>query len=227
MSAKLESIVEMLGATAEVMGMELSATALAIMARDLDGYDLDAVADAISRTRRECRRLTLADVIERIQSADGRPKPDEAWANAIGAMDESETVVWTLETAQAFAAARPLLELNDKTGARMAFKDAYVRLCDEARQRSEPVRWEHSLGWDADRRREVLSAAVQLGRLSQSCATGLLPPPEPSAERKEAVLMLVASNGVVNNPQASTIERERALERIAEIKVMLTRKGAA
>lgn len=218
----VDRIIEALGVTAEAMGQQLTPAALLLMADDLAPYGLETVLAALTRVRRECRRLSVADVIERIQIADGRPKSDEAWANALAALDEAETVVWTQEAAQAFEVARPLLEINDKTGARMAFRDAYERLCERARASCEPAEWSASLGWDAERRRLVLEAAVTAGRLGHDSVRGLLPPPPASPDLNKSVMALVSSNGVLTDKASTAIERENARKRIAALKLMLT-----
>src|SRR5690606_32724284 len=50
-------------------------------------------------------------------NADNRPGVDEAWAIALTSRDEAETIVWTAETAEAFAACRPVLDMGDEVGA--------------------------------------------------------------------------------------------------------------
>lgn len=224
-----EQIVRALGVTAEAMGQQLSPAGLLLMADDIAPYGLETVLAALTRVRRECRRLSVADVIDRIQIADGRPKSDEAWANALGALDEAETVVWTQEASQAFEVARPLLEINDKTGARMAFRDAYERLCERARESGDPTQWTASLGWDVERRRLVLESAVIAGRLGQDSVRGLMPPPPASADLSKSVMSLVSNNGVLTDKASTAIERESARNRIAALKRMLTdqKEGAA
>jgi hypothetical protein len=218
-----ETIIDALSVTAEAMGQQISPAGLLLMADDLEQYGAEQVLAALARVRRECRKLTVADVIERIASADGRPGADEAWANAQLAHDESMTVVWTQEAAEAFWIARPLLVLGDKTGARMAFRDTYLRLCEEARLNGRPVQWQACLGFDAEQRAEVLGAAVQAGKIGAEYARGLLPPPE-NPERTKALLSLVSSHGVLTDQAASAIERETARERISAIKEMLAAK---
>lgn len=195
---KQETLIEDLAATAEVMGQEVRPAGLLVMSDELMAYPLEVVRAALSRVRRECRRLTLADLLERIETADGRPLADEAWATAILAMEESETFIWTRETQQAFSIAKPLVEINDRVGARMAFRDAYARLVQEARAHHVPVAWSPSLGWDVERRREVLESAVINGRLPASYVQGLLPGPDrASATKGVKALTLAASDGVV------------------------------
>jgi hypothetical protein len=229
MNDELNQIVDALAVTAEALGDAKSPAGLALMAQDLEPYGYAAVSAALVLLRRECRRLTVADVIDRLEGQDGRPRSDEAFANALGAIDEAETVVWTDEAAQAFEAARPLLELNDKTGARMAFRDAYERLCADARAARKPARWSVSMGWDSARRAAVLEAAVQTGRLGAEYARALLPPPVPEPGRLPAMLALAASNGVLTDAASSAIERQKARDRIAALKAMLSgpQEGAA
>ena len=93
---KQETLIEDLAAAAEVMGQEVRPAGLLAMSDELMAYPLELSRAALIRVRRECRRLTLADILERIETADGRPLADEAWATAILAMEESETFIWTL-----------------------------------------------------------------------------------------------------------------------------------
>lgn len=145
--------------------------------------------------------------------------------NALVAEDESSTVVWTEETARAFDIARPALEIRDKVGARMAFKAAYDRLVQDARDRKEPARWSASLGWDAEQRRHVLENAVQAGRLTHKHAVGLLPPPGDGPRNVgEMVLKLAYVDGEMVNDEAQ--QREISRRRLAELREMLTRKKA-
>jgi hypothetical protein len=55
----------------------------------------------------------------------GHPTADEAWALALKAMDENQTVVWTNEIMYAWERCRAVYQDGDKVGARMAFKAVY------------------------------------------------------------------------------------------------------
>jgi hypothetical protein len=119
-----------------------------------------------------------ADIIEQIDGmtgGDGRPTDDEAWAIALTSQNEEDTVVWTSETAEAFAICQPVLDTGDKVGARMAFKDAYNRLVVASRIAGLPAQWSVSLGWDMAKREAVVAKAVTSGLLSAPMATALLP----------------------------------------------------
>lgn len=105
-------------------------------------------------------------IAARCKLLDGRPDENEAWAVAITSQDERETVVWTHEMAEAFNLARPLLATGDEIGARMAFKDAYKRLVDDARAENKPAAWSVSAGWDQSRRQIAVEKAVVAGLLA-------------------------------------------------------------
>ena len=120
-----------------------------------------------------------ADLIAQLQGAaadDGRPGPEEAWAIAVRAADEADTVVWTEEVAQAWAIARPILDNGDEVGARMAFREAYTRLIGIARNGGKTAAWSASLGFDSQLRQAALDAAVHTGRLPHSEAYQLTAP---------------------------------------------------
>ncbi len=216
------NILKAVAVTAELTGTELSAAALELMTDELSVYDENQVLAALTRCRKELKsRMTLSAVIERIETADGRPQADEAWTTAMQAQDESATVIWTLETQQAFFIARPALEINDKTGARMAFKSAYERLVNTARESKKPIEWQASLGWDVEARRIALEAAVTVGKLPSSQASGLLPAPVNQQFTKQ-IMQLASVNGVVNKTVSS---KEHARQKLAEIRAMYQKEA--
>lgn len=225
-----EKILMGIAVTAELTGTELSKHAVLALEAELGRYPEDVALAALDRCRKELTgRLTLAAIIERINEHDGRPASDEAWATAVRAEDENETVVWTDETRRAMSVARPLLELGDKVGARMAFRDAYQRFVNDARSDRVPVSWSASLGWDAERRREVLTDAVAYGLLPSSFATGLMPAPKDGvvvgavSGDRGAMLRLVAVDGEITEDN-----RTMALRRLQVMRKMLFgQKGAA
>lgn len=172
-------VVKALAVTAELTGTELSATALRVMASDLDRYPEAAVMSALTRCRRELTgRLSLAAVIDRLAQSDGRPSADEAWAIALDGRDEALTVVWNNEICEAFSTARPVLDAGDKVGARMAFRDAYDRIARNGRESGKSPEWFASLGWDQASREPALRRAESLGLLPSSVVAGLLPAPK-------------------------------------------------
>jgi hypothetical protein len=79
--------------------------------------------------------------------------------------DEFETVVLTDEIQLALAAAKPVLDAGDKIGARMAFISAYERFVGQAREDAKPVNWHVSVGFDANRRIQAVTKAMELKRI--------------------------------------------------------------
>lgn len=156
-------------ATAEAVGHTISATAAEVMASDLASYPAETISAALRACRFELkgnnRKLTLSEIVDRIHARDGRPGEEEAWAIALLAFDESATVLMTDEIHAALAVARPVMELGDKVGARMAFKDAYNRAMAAARRDLVPARWTPSFGSDPAGRLLALQEGVRLGRL--------------------------------------------------------------
>lgn len=190
----------------------------------LKNYSFNEVRAAFERHLSE-NGQTITPAYIRIlidkMNPDGRPGADEAWA-MLPYHDEAASVVMTDEMAEAFGIAN---EVDDKNGARMAFRDAYNRIVERNKSQGIKQRWFASLGHDAEGREIVLKEAVRLGRISQSYATGLLPAPL-SEDRGNAVLALVSSNGVLTDKTATDIDRDKARDRINSLKAMLT-KGAA
>lgn len=158
-------------ATAETLGQVLSAPAAKLMAEDLAEHPMDVIANALWSCRRELTgKLTLASILQRVQAADGRPGKDEAWAIAMTTNDEFETVVLTDEIQLALAAAKPVLDAGDKIGARMAFISAYERFVAQSRDDAKPVNWHVSVGFDASRRVQAVTKAVELKRIPREHA---------------------------------------------------------
>ena len=150
-------------ATAEAIGQEMNPGTAAMMAEDLCAYPVLIVKAALKACRFEVKgKLAMADILQRVQSSDGRPGKDEAWSIALLAGDEIETVVMTAEIQQAMTAASPILRLGDKVGARMAFMGAYERLVSAARAQAVPIAWCVSLGFDPARRVAAIESAVRM-----------------------------------------------------------------
>lgn len=219
-------------------GQPLTGGQKAIFFKALAAHPLDAVRaglDAHVKDPERGRFLPMpADIIAQILAKvanDGRPGADEAWAIALRAADESDTVVWTAEMAQAWEACRPVMSLGDEVGARMAFRDAYNRLVASARADGIAPAWAASLGFDAERRALAIGAAVQRGLLPAADVAGLLPAPEersgPPSPRMRALLLelrerIVADNAAAESaPTLADAEREAlaGLKREAAAKV--------
>lgn len=165
-------------ATAEALGHEMKPSIVKLMVNDLVNYPFDEVCKALLRVRKECSgKLTLKTIIDRIQSANMRPEASEAWALALPALDESNTVVWTNEMSQAWAVALPVLQAGDKVGARMAFIQTYERLVVAAQAENRSPCWLVSQGWDKEKRIQAITTAQNAGLLPPSIANKYLPLP--------------------------------------------------
>lgn len=172
------NIIKAIAVTAELTGTELSEMAIRVMESDLSACPENAVLRSLDRCRKELKgRLTLAAVLERVAECDGRPGKEEAWSIALASADESETVVWTGEIAQAMAVAQPLLEARDKVAARMAFCEKYESLVRESRDARTPCQWAASIGTDHHRRAVALSEAIAVGRIEHAAVSHLLTGP--------------------------------------------------
>lgn len=171
-----ERILQLLVATAEVMGTELKPNALMMMVSDLDEYDFHAVTKALTRCRKELSgKLTLKAILDILAPAGGWLTANEAWAQCLPAADEANSVVWTPEARRAWFVALPILDAGDKVGARMAFVAAYDRNVDQAKNDGRTPNHELSAGFDAEKRLTVVKQAQE---------TGLLAPPTPPADQK-------------------------------------------
>ena len=174
-----DQVLELVYATAEVLGQEIRPAAAVLITDDLSGYPFAEIRRALARCRAELHgKLTLAAIVDRLPSANKHLLPNEAWALALRSTDESETVVWTPEIARAFGVAKPVLIGGDQVGARMAFLAAYEREAETAKAEGRQPVWQVSLGHDQQRREMVLQEAVDTGKLAAPKVTHLLPPPE-------------------------------------------------
>lgn len=159
-------------ATWSINGQQLEDAAVALIVKELQAYPLNDVAAALSRCRRELKRMTLADVLDRIPGQ--HPGVEEAWSIVAKALnDERVTIVLTDQMMQAFGSALDVQE--DPIAARMAFKEVYTRLVAIARDQRTPIRWRPSLGHDASGREGAVLEAVEKGRITAAHAAALLP----------------------------------------------------
>jgi hypothetical protein len=204
---ELDWLVDQLAATSELLGQQLSVMAAAMLAEDLAAYSRPVLSAALKRIRTEhTGKLTLKAIIECIDAAMGRPSSNEAWAGALLALDERNTVVWTEEMAQAWSVAQPLATGGDLIGARMAFKDAYDRLVRTAREERRTPVVSVSIGWDAAGRTAPVEQAVKLGYMPPNQAHQYL-----SAPAAPGVVALLMHNGEISSEMPPQI-REKLLE---------------
>lgn len=193
----------------------VSATSKALFFQALADYPLPQVRAAIgTHVKRGKFTPTPADLIEHLEAAsasDTRPGPEEAWAIALTARDEHDSIVWTSEVAEAWGIARPVLDTSGAISARKTFIEAYERLVSLARTTRRPVVWTAHLGWDKGRQAMVLQRAVDLGLLPAKKVAGLLPPPEvPDSELSDAAGAQLAT--IKKMLADSAAARERRLQ---------------
>ena len=208
-----DRLVELLVATAEVIGDQLRPTTAVFMVSDLATYPLSALEHALGSCRRELKgRLSLAAILERIE--DGHPAPNEAWAIAIQAADEGATVVWTEQTRDAWAKALPLVQAGDKIAARPAFLEVYTRLVKEARAAGKLAAHQVSLGAEVSGRDSVLRQAVATGQLAHDQVAEHLALPA-------AIPTLNAVALLAGRVEAAPGADERTRARLAEVAELL------
>lgn len=173
-----ERVVQMLVATAEVMGTEIKPGAAMLVAEDLAQYDFNQVMMALTRCRRELSgKLTLKAILDILAPAGGWLSGNQAWALALPAADENKTVVWTVEARKAWFIALPLVEARDKVAGRMAFIETYDRLVAQARIEGREPQTEISSGQDPLLRDAAIAQAVERGQLPPPVKKEALPPP--------------------------------------------------
>lgn len=156
-----------------------------------------------------------AAIANRCKAMDGRPGAEEAWAMIPFRGDTS--AVWTDEMAAAWGVVAPLLQEGDRVAARMAFKEAYVRMVQTARDNGVPVRWTLTQGSDRAGRQAALIEAVRNRRMSVNAAVQLLP-----ADDAQGLLM---SLGVKNHPLLAPPSKE-GQQKVRALLTMLKGKAA-
>lgn len=162
-----------------------------------------------------------AHIIERIQAAaanDGRPGAEQAWALASRASDERATVVWTQEMAQAWRVCQSVMLMGDEVGARMAFKETYTALVDDARHARIKPQWTVSEGFDQTMRHAAVLQAETLGLLPPGSALELAPP-----DLADGSMTKLLTTSVERSEQNGTpIEDPEVIrEKVAQLKAML------
>ncbi len=237
-------VIELLYATAEVLGTEIKPAAATLMAKDLRQHSRAEIEQALARCRSELSgRLTLAAILERIPGANAFLTPNEAWARALEAQDEMATIIWTDEIAAACGVAQPILDAGDKVGARMAFIAAYEREVAKAKAESREPRWWPSLGESKEQRTAAIEQGIKDGLLPAPSVEHLLPAPpivptgndEGSKKVRAIIANLRATLEADEEDRAAKVREEREeFERrkaevlgAAEAKMAEKKRGAA
>lgn len=160
---------------------------------------------------------TPGAILQSLQVKDSsRPGVEEAWSIAVKACDESETVMMNDDIAQAWGAAKPIFDLGDEVGARMAFKEVYARLVASA---NGPAVWWPSIGSDPHKRdtalkearRQGLLAAPQAEALALPNETGQKANPEGLKRLKETMAQLTFANEYKQAEREALKNRERMI----------------
>lgn len=167
----------------------------------LQKYTIEQVVYGFNKLAEESKFFPKpADVIEQIELGNsahgGRVGPNEAWSIACNITDESCSAVVTKEILGAKDAAEGL----DLIAGRMAFIEAYNRLCKQARDKGEPVKWFVSPGSDKLNLQYIVEAAVSKNLITQNYANKFLPG---STDQPQLTNLLEsASKEAATNPHA-------------------------
>lgn len=178
-------------ATYEVIGQDISDLAIQAVVVELKAYPEEAALIALSRCRKELRRLTLADILDRLPGS--HPGPEAAWSIVSRAISsEDVSLVWTDEMREAYGVARWLSK--DLVAARMAFKEDYLARITQARANRQQPQWCLSLGHDAMGREGAVREAIQKGLITQDQAAGLLPDYSEVCVQTQAVIARICAS---------------------------------
>jgi hypothetical protein len=168
----------------EIYGSAPTDTALTLSFKLLAPYDFKVIESAViaylsdpEKGKFKIKPSEVIDLIKTKQNDDGRLTADEAWSLAIKSFDEYTSVMLTDDIAAALSISASIYRDGDKVGARFAFRSAYEREVQSARDNHIPNKYFLSLGLDESGRRGVIEAAVKQGQLSQSYADKMLPAP--------------------------------------------------
>ena len=223
---RLVGLAQIITATAEVLGHEVTPIAVEMMARDLLDYPDEQISAALQACRRELTgRLTLAAILDRIAVLDGHPEPNEAWAIALRASDENSSVAMTKQITVALHAAGPVLAAGDEIGARMAFIDRYKRELVEARGVREPVRWYLSAGHCPQGRADELARMKREGLIGDSELAAQLEHHAQAAQLPgPAVGAAVAL--ITGRPASKQLTNAEQIERVKTLREFMLKKAA-
>ena len=179
-------IMNKVAVTFELCGTGLSREHFQVIEHRLSQYSEQAISTALDKCLDQVRgRLSIADIIDRIpHEPNERPGPDEAWASLTKTVAES--VCWTAEQAEACALVSHLLDI-DPVAARMAFREAYNRLCQAALDRGDPVVWSLSVGTSKSHRAFVIQEAIRKKRLKEVDVQWLTPELPPAADERDVL----------------------------------------
>lgn len=178
----LEWISDEMTILAEAFGEQLTEQRQEIYCSGLLDIPQDQLRIGFRRARYELKWFPKLSELRELAGAlpeeyrDGRPGPEEAWAQMPkGDRIEEDSVVWCEEERIAYGACRSLLTEGDQIGARMAFKERYLREVAESRALRRPIRWSLSAGYDVNHRLSTLANAVQDNHMTLDRALEFVP----------------------------------------------------
>ena len=158
-------------------GKSFTPAAISSIFDDFESFEFEQVDAALKHYRKTAKFAPTAfDIITLLSSANKRLTADEAWSRL--PKSERDTVVWSEEMAGAYAIIYDLLVDGDKIAARMAFKGAYDRLCNESVLMQKPLAITVSIGYDKNLIEPTLQRAIESGQISQKTANRYLPAPQ-------------------------------------------------
>jgi len=202
--------VRVLQATMSLYDRELANDALHLWWGALEHLPIEAVTKALqAHIQGEGGHFAPlpADVIKASKQESGHIPPDEAWALALTALDDQDSIIWTTQVAEAWGAAWPCMENGDKYGARLTFLSAYDRCIKEG----SPV-WKVSLGYSHEGRERAVDEALRRGIVNAEKARSLLPY---SCQR------VPSSAGLLPAPERTPEQVANSLAMLAQIKAAL------
>lgn len=222
----LKDFLELLSGTSEACGYPLSDAAAKIMAADLQDQDFNALVKACARCRRELKhRLTLADILERLQATDGRLTADEAWARFPKREEHTRLITDEMERAAEDLYAMINSENpTDQANASKTFKERYTTIVANAREHSVKPIWRVSEGVDSPR--DAIAKGLKLGVLSVDyCRLAF----STKMEEVDAALVMADMGHLRLMPPTETPEQReasktKALEAKNAIMLMLSNK---
>lgn len=155
----------------------------------------------------------LADIVEGCAKQMGEfwLGAEEAWG--MMPKDESTSAMMTAESAEALAAAQPLIEKVDYTAARMTFREAYNRLVDKAKLEGRMPVYYTSFGTDPVGRSIMLVNAVNKGQITVDDAVKALP------ENADGILRMCGTTDHPLLAGPSTEDRKRLKEVLATLRI--------
>jgi hypothetical protein len=171
-------------------------------------------------------------IAKRCRLMDGRPGAEEAFALALTTLDEQITVVWTQECAEAFFAAKPVLESAGSISARKTFIEVYERLVSAYRAQGLPVFWFPSPGLDKIGYAAAIKRATVAGLLPAPAAVQLLEAPKAEAfsldpRQQLDYIRTMVLDGIAEKQRRADAEIDARIEAEDEIGAEIQRKVEA